>query len=252
MVTQVSYVGPQGRGWSDVIMCDTDRRNALGHSMVSTLIDALCKALADGARGAVLRAEPGAPAWSAGFAIDELPETFDSSWSHPLKPLTDVIAGMPFPVVAAVGSGAWGGGCEIALRCDMVLAVGEAPFALTPAKLSVAYDTEALDALRRRVPAHVLSQMLLTAEPISASRLFQVGVVSQVFPDEHALDEGVASVMRAICARAPLSLAHAKAVLGNLSDDVIAARSAAAWGSQDYKEGRAAFQERRPAAFTGQ
>lgn len=251
-MTQVRYVGPQGRGWSDVIMCDTERRNALGHSMVSTLVDALCKALADGARAVVIRAEPGAPAWSAGFAIDELPETHDSSWTHPLKPLTDVIAGMPYPVVAAVNSGAWGGGCEVALRCDVVLAVEDAPFALTPAKLSVAYDTEALEALRRRVPTHVLSHMLMTAEPIPAARLFQVGVISEVFSDEEALEDGLTSVMRAMCARAPLTIAHAKAVLGDLNEAVVDARSIAAWASKDYKEGRLAFQDRRPPVFTGE
>lgn len=234
-----------------VTMAQTERRNALSAAMVDAIVAEIAHATNAGARALILRAEPGARTWSAGFAIDELPMDPDGAWPHPLTEVTDAIRETPIPVIAAVEGGAWGGGCEVALMCDLLVAAADAQFALTPGRLGVAYDPAALRRLEERLPAGLLSRMLITADPISATVLADLGIVTRLVAPGQDLAEAALDLGALVATRAPLTISAAKAVLADLPDEVIAERSAAAWMSQDYREGRAAFLERRPPDFTG-
>ena len=231
-------------------MAEQERRNALGAAMVEALDACIGQAVQRGCRSLILRAEPGARTWSAGFAIDELPKGPLAAWPHPLVAVTEAIRSAPMPVIAAVEGGAWGGGCEVALTCDLIVATTQASFALTPARLGVAYDAAALARLAERLPRHVLAELLLTAQPMSAQRLESVGVVNAVVAEED-LDTYVQDLAGQIASLAPLSISAAKAVLADLPGRVAAERAERAWTSRDYREGLAAFAERRPPDFTG-
>ena len=235
-----------------IVLASVARRNALGASLVSALTDALCKAIADEVRVAVISSVENSPAWSSGFAIDELPEVPDGAWPHPLAELTALIRGVPFPVVAAVTGGAWGGGFELALSCDAIIAEEDAVFALTPARLGVAYDAQALDRIAERLPRHLAMGMIMTADPVHARRLHEVGVVWEVAHGHDGVRASARALAETTSARAPLTLAAAKAVFQGLDPQVIDQRAIQAWTSRDYREGAAAFKERRSANFRGQ
>ncbi len=86
-------------------------------------------------RAVVLRAKPGVKIWSAGHDVDELPEGHRDplGWSDPLRRLIRAIEKHPAPVIAMIEGGVWGGACEAAMACDIVIAAPNATFALTPA-----------------------------------------------------------------------------------------------------------------------
>ncbi len=234
-----------------VTMTAASRRNALGRSMVAALSAAIAEASDGGCRALVLRAEPGARTWSAGFAIDELPVHPLAAWPHPMRPLTDAIAQAPMPVIAVVEGGAWGGACEVALSCDLIVAAHDATFALTPARLGVAYDAEAVHRLARRLPVQVLAELIMTAAPVGASRLHDLGVISRLAEPGEGLSASALGLAREIAVNAPLTISAAKAVLHGLDEAEVTERADRAWASADYREGRTAFIERRPPEFTG-
>ena len=77
----------------------------------------------------------------------------------------------PFPVIAAVEGGVWGGACEFVLTCDLIVAVRTATFAITPARLGVPYNTAGVAHVLGAVPLNVAKEMFFTAEAISAQAI---------------------------------------------------------------------------------
>lgn len=237
------------------------RRNALSGELISELLAAGEAAATDGTRVFIIRAAPGVKTWSAGHDISELPTGEDPlSWTTPLEKLFRGVRISPFPVIAAVEGGVWGGACDLVACADLVVAKASATFAITPAKLGVPYNIAGVSHFINAVPLHVIKEMFFLAEPITAEQAHQHGLVNRLVADDEDLTVAVQAVAEQVAALAPLVIRAVKAELSALTDarpltpDVferLTAHRRAAWTSADYREGVAAFREKRRPNFTG-
>jgi methylmalonyl-CoA decarboxylase len=244
-------------------MSHSRRLNALGSQMVQEMVAALESEAAERTRAFVIRAEAGARTWSAGHDVNELPVDGGDPllWTAPLEQLLRTVHNVPFPVIAAVEGGVWGGACDLVSTCDLVVATQNATFAITPAKLGVPYNTVGVSHFLNTMPLHIIKEMFFTAEPISAQTATQHGLVNRLVDDEPALTATAAALAERLAQMSPLVVRALKAELGALTDarpmtpDVferLTMNRQAAWRSRDYAEGIAAFRQRRPAEFSGE
>jgi len=156
--------------------------------------------------------------------------------------------------IAAVNGLALGGGCELAMACDLRIAAASARFGQPEIKLGIIPGFGGTQRLARLVgPAKAL-ELNLVGDPISAQDAAAFGLANRVVPDEELLETALA-LAQTLAAQAPLAVAQIKRVSANADLDAgIAAEQAAfaeVFASADASEGIAAFLEKRPPAFTG-
>jgi enoyl-CoA hydratase/carnithine racemase len=161
------------------------------------------------------------------------------------------------PLVAAVEGPALGGGLEIVLACDLVVAATTARFGLPEVGIGVVPTCAGLFRAPRGLPLNVARQLVLTGRPIDAARAYQVGFVNVLTDPGGALEEAV-GLAREICSNAPVSVQSCLAAINAVTatDDDLgwqhterAFRSASS--SADAREGVSAFLEKRPPDWTG-
>lgn len=160
--------------------------------------------------------------------------------------------------IAAVNGYALGGGCELALACDLRIAAENAVFGLPEPTLGIIPGAGGTQRLPRVVGLGRAKEMILTGARWDARRALEAGLVSEVVPRDRLLDAARAMAERAL-ALGPLALRLAKAAL-NASAQVPlqaglayeTALQAITYGSKDKLEGTTAFLEKRPARFTGE
>ena len=142
-------------------------------------------------RAAIIRAEPGSSTWSAGYDISALPVDGSDplTWTNPLEAFLHAVRSAPFPVIAAVEGGVWGGACELVMTCDLVVAVRSATFAITPARLGVPYNTAGVAHFLSALPLNVAKEMFFTADPITAETAAAFGVVNRLVDDGDEMTE---------------------------------------------------------------
>jgi enoyl-CoA hydratase len=161
------------------------------------------------------------------------------------------------PLIAAVEGPAFGGGLELVLACDLVVASRTARFGLPEVSRGVVATCGALFRAPHALPANLARELLLTGDPIDADRAYAGGLVNVVTEPGGAVAAAVALAER-ICANAPVAvqaslvavnrwLAAAEEFGWQVTADAVAAIGA----SQDYREGIAAFLEKRPPRWTG-
>lgn len=246
-----------------VTLANTAKRNALNADLLGGLIDCLESAGRDGTRALIIRAEPGVQIWSAGHDITELPRDGSDplAWSNPLEGLLRAVREAPFPIIAAVEGSVWGGACNLVVACDLVVATRSSTFAITPAKLGIPYNSAGIGHFMGAMPVNLAKEMLFTAEPLSAEVLTRVGVVNRLTADETEMTRAAHALATRIADLAPLSIRAMKAEMNALIDsrhlttdlfEHLTSLRRDAWASADYREGLAAFAERRAAVFTGE
>jgi enoyl-CoA hydratase/carnithine racemase len=161
------------------------------------------------------------------------------------------------PTIAMIRGYCLGGGLAIAMQTDLRVASTDSQFGIPAARLGLAYG---FDGLRRLVSlvGHANARMLMyTAERISADEAFRIGLINRVVASED-LESNVFGLARTIAANAPLSIAASKLTIDQVlldpqarNPDAIAEATATCFDSEDFREGRAAFLEKRPPAFKG-
>ena len=172
-------------GW--ITMNNDAKRNALSFDMLCNLIDALDEMLLRKARVVILRANKGAKVWSAGFNIDELPRDGSDplAYDNPLQQVIRSIMDFPAPVIAMAEGSIWGGACNIAFVCDIVVGTQNTCLAITPAKIGVPYNTSGILQFIDIIGAHTAKEMFFTAEPIPADKALTLGILNHIVPVEN-------------------------------------------------------------------
>ena len=161
------------------------------------------------------------------------------------------------PLIAAVEGPALGGGLEIVLACDLVVAARTARFGLPEVGIGVVPTCAGLFRAPRALPLNLARQLILTGRPIEAQRAYEVGLVNVLADPGKALLEAE-TLAGQICANAPVSV---QACLSAVND-IVAADDQFGWEqteraltsaarSADAREGVAAFLEKRPPVWTG-
>lgn len=168
---------------------------------------------------------------------------------------SDAIQDAPKPVIAVLEGYCLGGGCHLAMACDFRFLHGGASVGIPAAKLSIVYGVRSTQRLLALVGLTNAKRMLYTAERFGAEEALRMGFADRVCADPLA----EAKIMAAsIAALAPLSVSGAKMILnglamgpGALDHNAAQALIDAASDSEDFKEGRRAFAEKRAPAFQG-
>ena len=161
------------------------------------------------------------------------------------------------PLIGAVEGWALAGGFELLLACDLVVAAESARFGVPEVKRSLVAAGGAALQLPRRVPYALALEMLLTGEPLTASRAAEIGLVNRLTPDGGALD-GALTLATTIAANGPLAVAATKAVARGSADWTgeegwarQAELIAPVFASEDAREGSTAFAEKRAPVWKG-
>jgi enoyl-CoA hydratase len=161
------------------------------------------------------------------------------------------------PLIAAVEGWALGGGTEMALACDLIVAAQNATFGLTEVTFGLVPPEGGIVRLPERIPRNIALEVLLTGEPLPAERAQQLGLVNHITPPGGALDKAVELAHR-IARNAPLSIAAVKRAVNERTaygdqdafrqqDQVVAPVLA----SHDAQEGAHAFAEKRSPHWEG-
>lgn len=162
----------------------------------------------------------------------------------------EALAAFPKPTVAAVRGYCVGGGCQLAVACDLRFAAQGARFGVTPARLGIVYPPSSTRRLVEVAGPSTAKYLLFSAELIDAERALRTGLVDEVHPPE-ALAARVAEFAAVLRARSQLTQAAAKEfAAGPASPGRMAYWTRQAAASGDAAEGAAAFLERRAPHFT--
>ena len=162
------------------------------------------------------------------------------------------------PVIAAVNGYALGGGCELAMMCDFIIAGDSAKFGQPEIKLGIIPGAGGTQRLPRAVGKAKAMDLCLTTRMMDAAEAERAGLVSRVVPADKLMEEALAAAL-VIAGQPRLAVMAAKEAVNRafeapLSEGLLAERRLfhALFATADQKEGMAAFLEKRPARFTGQ
>jgi enoyl-CoA hydratase/carnithine racemase len=241
-----------------VLMIDRPaKRNAVTLAMWEALPGLLAR-LAEDPRTRVLLVTGAGGTFSAGADIAELLEVYGDADRADAYHATNVaaeeaLAAFPRPTIAVIQGAAVGGGCQLAVACDLRLADAGARLGITPAKLGVVYPAVPTTRLVRLVGPARAKYLLYSADLVDAGRAAQFGLVDEVVP-AGGLAERAIAFARTVAARSPQTLGAVKDVVGAVvaggdPHEAIEPWEQASRHAPDVREGLAAFVERRPPVF---
>ncbi|HEX8990508.1 MAG TPA: enoyl-CoA hydratase-related protein [Anaerolineales bacterium] len=234
-----------------------DVRNALSGQLLRELMDALEEFDGDARIGAMVIAGS-EKAFAAGADIKEMADRSSSQMRESSSVATFArITGIRKPVIAAVSGWALGGGLEVALSCDMIVASETAKFGQPEVTIGVIPGAGGTQRLTRVVGKAIAMEMILNNRILSAAEALQFGLVNRVVPVEACLEEAV-KLAAEIADRAPLAVGAAKRMINEaferpLQDALSEERTEFynLFGTQDQKEGMRAFIEKRQPKWKG-
>lgn len=231
--------------------------NALNSQVLADLIAALGTFDADPSQGcAVLTGSE--KAFAAGADIKEMAtQSFADMYGSNFFAGYDRVTATRKPVIAAVAGYALGGGCELAMMCDFIIAADNAKFGQPEIKLAVTPGMGGSQRMARAIGKAKTMDMCLTGRMMDATEAEQSGLVARVVPLADLVDEAVKAA-QTIAGMAPLATLAVKEMVNaafetTLQQGVVFERRLfhGLFGSEDQKEGMAAFVEKRPGNWTG-
>lgn len=231
--------------------------NALNRTLLNELVTALAAFDADEAVGAIV-ITGGGRAFAAGADIKEIAESGAVEMlTGSFVELFDGIRRVKKPVIAAVAGFALGGGCELAMSCDMIFASENARFGQPEVTIGVIPGAGGTQRLTRAVGKALAMEMVLNNRMLTSAEALQYGLVNRVVPVECLLEETLAFAAE-VADRAPLAVRLGKDAVNksfelSLTEGLEAERQAfyMLFASEDQKEGMKAFVEKRKASWKG-
>lgn len=231
--------------------------NALNSALMGELLDALRAFDADGAIGCMV-VTGSDKAFAAGADIKQMATASPVDMlDSPLIGYWDALAEIRKPIVAAVSGWCLGGGCELAMACDLIIASESAKFGQPEINLGVIPGAGGTQRLARAVGKSVAMDMILSDRKLSAEEALRCGLVSRVAPVESYLAVAL-EVAAAIAAKPPVAARIAKEAINaafetSLAEGVRFERRlfALLFATEDQKEGMAAFVDKRAPVWKG-
>ena len=232
--------------------------NALSFGLLDELAGALESLDADPSCRAIVITGTGDRAFAAGADIRELePQTSATLTGSGAFTAWDRIAAIGLPLIAAVRGFALGGGCELAMACDMIVAAEDASFGQPEIRLGVMPGAGGTQRLTRAIGKARAMEVILTGRTISAQEADAHGLVTRIVPAAATVDAALELAAR-IAAMPPLAVRAAKAAIldaeeRSLSDGLARERATffGLFDTEDQAEGMAAFTQKRPPVWSG-
>lgn len=250
-----------GVGW--LTFNQPERRNAISLEMWEAIGDAAAAFEADARVRVIVMHGAGGRSFAAGADISEFEQhranaAQKDAYARTAGRAHHALAGLNKPLIAMVEGHCIGGGMALALTADLRFATAASSFGIPAARLGLGYDYPGVAALARLVGPSAAKDILFSARLMDAERALQIGLVNAVLPDGDALRAHVQAYAAQIAANAPLTLRAAKAAVrlfeqasAQADDTQVAALVSRCFDSDDYREGRQAFMDKRRPQFTG-
>ena len=247
--------------WHGVIRLATFHRAEGLNTLNDTLFDELIYLIdsaGEACRVIVLTGE--GPAFLAGSDLTALSKMSSEAlvtYSLKAQAVARALAGAPMPILAAVNGAAIGGGFEVALACDFIVAARSARFAMPEVKLGVIPGLGGSYFLPKAVGTRLARELLYTGRMLDAEAALHAGAINLIVEDAQLVDEALA-IAETIAAQSPLAVRALKATLRETEALDLAPALDLEWvyrrtllSTEDRAEGIRAFLERRPPVFTG-
>ena len=240
-----------------------DKRNPLDHDV----LDALAAALPGLDRGIDVRCvviTGAGRAFSAGYDIGAIPEQSferdaEALVAHPFHAAMEAVSAHPYPVLAAINGHCLGGGLELAVRCDLRICAAGAKLGMPPAKLGLIYGHTGLERFIDVIGVAATRDLFLTGRTVDAERALAIGLVGEVVPDDE-IEAASLELAALVASNAPLSTKGNKRAIETLARfprltpeqerELIELRESC-FASEDFREGIAAFAEKRKPRWQG-
>jgi enoyl-CoA hydratase len=234
-----------------------DALNALNSQVMHEVTRAAAEFDADPGIGAIIITGAGGKAFAAGADIKEMSElSFSEVFDADLFAAWGRLAAVRTPLIAAVAGYALGGGCELAMMCDVLIAADTAKFGQPEIKLGVLPGMGGSQRLTRAIGKAKAMDLILTGRTIDAAEAERSGLVSRVVPAEDLMTEAAAvattiSQMSHSAARMAKEAVN-RAFESTLTEGLLYERRLfhSAFATEDQSEGMAAFIDKRPPTFT--
>ncbi|WP_028849222.1 enoyl-CoA hydratase-related protein [Thermocrispum municipale] len=259
MVAGLEFTVDAESGIARLMFNRPEKHNAITFEMWQAIPDVVATVESDPAVK-ILQLTGAGGSFSAGADVGEFRQLraepadaarYDEAVLGAVRALHDMVK----PTVAVIQGNCIGGGCQIAVACDLRFAAFRSRFGITPAKLGIVYDFESTRQLVSLIgPAHA-RYLLLSAELLDARRAREIGLVNEVF-DADELPSAADRFAATIAGRSQSSVRGMNRIINKISagqreaDDEVHQIRLSALTGEDYAEGVAAFLERRPPRFT--
>src|SRR5580692_7347523 len=239
-----------------------DKRNAMSLEMWEGFGQALVALRDDPAVRVVILVGAGDKAFVSGADISQFEKTRHNAeaseeYSRKSAAQRALLADYPKPIIACIRGFCLGGGMQVAMAADMRIASDNSQFGIPAAKLGIAYGYDGLRNLVSLVGPSWARLIMYTGMRIDSAEAVRIGLVDRMLPDAELWDATM-EIARTISGNAPLAIQAAKITIAQVlkdpdkrDTDAIRAIGTACMDSEDFREGRTAFMEKRKPKFTG-
>lgn len=238
------------------------RRNAMTHRMWLEIPPLVARALADPAVRVIAVTGAGDAAFCAGADISQFGEQRDmaeiDAYHQSVEDGMEALQGAAKPTVALIRGICFGGGCALALTCDVRLARADARFRVPAGRLGLGYSYRSVESMVAKLGMAATADIMLSAGILDAEAALRYGLAQRVWP-QATFEAEAAAYLGMITENAPLTLAAIKRALVELAEPegrrdkaAVDALVAACFASEDYQEGQTAFMEKRKPQFRGE
>ncbi len=253
-------IAEKNNGIARLTLNHPQRHNAMRLAMWEAVPEAVADFESDTDMRVVVLSGAGGRAFCAGADISEFGEIRTSlddvhHYDHKAHQAIDSLLNCRMPVIAAVDGVCVGGGMELAMACDIVIASEQSRFGVTPSRLGLGYSLKDTRILVGAVGARGAMELLLTGKIHGAADAHRLGLINHVYPADEYQDV-IEDYATTIAANAPIAVSSCKAIVrqiasGSVDEAACDALVDACFASEDYREGQRAFAEKRKPNFRG-